>query len=305
MPKMTSTRLFLFIAVSCFVAASAVTAGCQDSAGTMQWKIKKFAVEERRPEHMGHGWGVGKIRDRAGIFVIDTPSSSPRRLAWGRFPALSSDGKMIAYCTWTWDDRGQLQIIGVDGSGRRNLARADGGACDPDWSPDGKNLAVTIGYSTKPTIAVIEKDGENLTRIADGEHPRWSPNGKQLAFCRSVGHNSIWTINADGTGARKLWEGDTSCPTWLPDGKGLAFSQCKIKGAPFPTCRQSAIFRIQPDGTGLEEIASDEPFQSWDLESYFSAEQRVALDLDTHRGTMNVPHTGILWENVSFVWEPK
>ena len=62
-------------------------------------------------------------------------------------------------------------------------------------------------------------------------------------------------------------------------------------------------FRVGVDGTGLKEIAPDEILQSWDLDSSFSAEERVAFDLAVHRGRMSTPHALGPWFNVSIVWE--
>src|SRR5687767_699607 len=68
--------------------------------------------------------------------------------------------------------------------------------------------------------------------------PRWSPDGRLLAFtrepiscnirrktCRATGPQSVWIMNADGSGLRRLTPRGRepfSSPVWSPDGRELA-----------------------------------------------------------------------------------
>lgn len=297
MEKMTTPRLLLLIALSCIVAASCRSARCQDLAGTTNWKVQKLAVGVHR-----YGGGNSKgARARGGtIFIIDTPGSTPRQLVHGGYSAFSPDGTKIAYCTMVWNfDRGQIEVIGADGSGRTELTHVRGGLCDPgqsppDWSPDGEKLAIAAYGGRKPMVEVMGKNGDNLTTLTEGVSPRWSPDGNQLSFCRTVvdlrnslshaprSHNSIWVINADGTGEKKLWDFPQStrfysCATWLPDGKGVAFSLCDARNQTQFGCSQpSPIVRVNLDGNGPEEIASDERFELFNP-LFFSPDGKVLL----------------------------
>jgi Tol biopolymer transport system component len=85
-------------------------------------------------------------------------------------------------------------------------------------------------------IFLMRPDGSDAHEIAaevPGEHklPRWSPDGKRLAFVVQDGDHpegSIWTANADGSGAALLSAGGAECPVglfhpaWSPDGTKLA-----------------------------------------------------------------------------------
>src|SRR5262245_56049160 len=85
-------------------------------------------------------------------------------------------------------------------------------------------------------IHLVRPDGSDPHEIvagAPGEHraPAWSPDGGRLAFVvKDVDYpeGSIWTANADGTGAALLSGGGTECPiglfhpAWSPDGTKLA-----------------------------------------------------------------------------------
>ncbi len=248
---------------------------------------------------------VDDERDVGTIYVIDPLGS--KSLTTGTRPALSPDGEKVAYCTGFLNAWGQqtmvsqqVRVVGADGSGGRELTHVKGGACDPDWSPDGEKLAITTYGSRQPTIAVLSRDGDNVTPITEGQQARWSPDGKQLAFCRAVGthktvsragtpHNSTWIVQADGTGAKKLWEGPSTCPTWLPDGKGVIFSSSppRKKGV-----QRSAILRINLDGTGLEEIMSDEQFEFFRPVLSPDSKELIAAGQPRHRvaqgGSFNI-----------------
>jgi TolB protein len=192
------------------------------------------------------------------ILIIDSQTPKPRRLATGAFPALSPDGEWIAYCIRQGIGFGQLEVMSADGSGRRQLTNLKGGACHPDWSPDGSKIVFTAYSGKSPSIFVMDKNGNNAVQITEGFAARWSPDGTKLVFLR--GHegtmlpHSIWLINADGTEPRMVVqeESRTEDANWLPNGKGIAFSS--LRG------ERQAIFRVNLDGTDLKKIGGDESF---------------------------------------------
>lgn len=74
----------------------------------------------------------------------------------------------------------------------------------------------------------------SVTRLTKSEPPVWdfraaeSPDRKLIAFCRCATGDSpsLWCMNADGSGQRRLTKGieNKGCdhPRWLPEAKGLA-----------------------------------------------------------------------------------
>jgi polyisoprenoid-binding protein YceI len=108
---------------------------------------------------------------------------------------------------------------------------------DPAASPDGTLVAFSRGLvhertnSPPPHLFLVGTDGgrpRQLTKGSEAElQPAWSPDGTRLAFVRGVGDElSIWTMNADGSGARRL-TGDPQTPdtepAWSPDGNSIAY----------------------------------------------------------------------------------
>lgn len=90
------------------------------------------------------------------------------------------------------------------------------------------------GKSTKD-LFLSRPDGSDAHAIVTdvpGEHTAatWSPDGNTIAFNMrdtETPDGSIWTANADGSDAKRLFDGGEECvavfhPSWSPDGKKLA-----------------------------------------------------------------------------------
>ena len=82
-------------------------------------------------------------------------------------------------------------------------------------------------------ILMVRPDGPEPHEFLNirAEHPDWSPDGKRIAIVAepAADISEIWTVNADGTDAKKLIACvEAPCvgfagPAWSPDGKQLAF----------------------------------------------------------------------------------
>jgi Tol biopolymer transport system component len=121
---------------------------------------------------------------------------------------------------------------------RRSRLTKTYGSYAPDWSPNGRRIAYTRDFSVGsgdqkhvdrtpmdckpvlskassygPEIVVARANGKNAKRLTHqgGSDPSWSPDGALIAFERS---GWIWTMRADGSGARRLVRGTQ--PTWQP-----------------------------------------------------------------------------------------
>src|SRR5262249_52160130 len=122
------------------------------------------------------------------------------------------------------------------------------------WSPDGEQLALSLGElggdSSYVGFHIIDpriKTDYHIARLATlrkfgcitPSYLTWSPDGTSLAYtCRdtAVGpsaNGTIYTIRPDGTGRRLIPTRPFAAfsPTWSPDGRRLAFSTGEM---PFP-----------------------------------------------------------------------
>ena len=181
--------------------------------------------------------------DATRLFVIRTDGTGLRRLpGTGYEPSWSSRGQ-IAYAVPQNQRRfcnsTELDDVYVMRSDRKHVKRItrNYGSYDPDWSPDGKRLAYARDYTVSskdaknargtmdckpvlrrasrygPEIVVSDANGKHARRLtrSGGSNPAWSPNGKLIAFERG---GWIWTMNADGSKARRLVPG--ADPSWQP-----------------------------------------------------------------------------------------
>jgi dipeptidyl aminopeptidase/acylaminoacyl peptidase len=109
---------------------------------------------------------------------------------------------------------------------------------DVALSPDGKNVAwVQSTAATTANQTYVRGTSENsaatmVNLATTGEridaNPAWAPDSKALAFFSNAGEKEqkqLWTVNADGSGAKKLTQlnGYAARPSWSHDGKQIAF----------------------------------------------------------------------------------
>ncbi len=146
-------------------------------------------------------------------------------------PALSPDGKMIAYVAEEqkqWD----LFAARVAGGDRVRLTNDEARESTPSFSPDGEYLAFTrTGTRAGSTeVWVVPVLGGRATRLlADAAHPTWSPDGTRIAFVsRQPAGDVVATCDADGSDVRAILGSQVTHPfirhtTWSPDGSQLAF----------------------------------------------------------------------------------
>jgi Tol biopolymer transport system component len=137
-----------------------------------------------------------------------------------------------------------IWTVEPDGSGATQITSGPARDAQPNWSPDGKQIAfmstredLNPGTCTSCwDMYAMDADGTDVRLVGNfGTWPAWSPDGTRIAFA-SQGH--LWTIAADGTDQQRV-DADPSDPqcyqvygpplSWSPDGKSLAsnaYSDC-------------------------------------------------------------------------------
>lgn len=121
---------------------------------------------------------------------IGAPALPPmKNLRLGNAPAISPDGKRIAY-----SHNGNLWIMDASGYNAETLI-SDGASWAPAFSPDGKTLAYVNGTGGKYDLWVTDLESRDTWQITDFAaytvgHPRWNKDGRYILLTRSQGDES-------------------------------------------------------------------------------------------------------------------
>ncbi len=179
------------------------------------------------------------------IFVRDLPDGAPRRVGDLHdrcgCPQFSPDGGSIYF---TCDDRGSecYDVYRWDRSSGAlvNLLPDTPDLAplpDPDLSPDGTRLALTVAHGAGYAVAVMPAEplasGEGLRLLTEHPYtessPRWSPDGVHLAVTTGTRgqDTAVVVIDAESGSARFVGGSDrffAGQASWAPEGRRLAFS---------------------------------------------------------------------------------
>jgi Tol biopolymer transport system component len=151
-------------------------------------------------------------------------------------PALSPDGKMLAYVKGV-NGMHDLYVSRLAGGEHLRLTKDGTLKDDPQFSPDGEKIVFDRRdtNSNHSELCVIPAlGGEVVPLLPWAENPAWSPDGSRLAFIvRKPGEaETLVTSAADGSDVRVILKGDDVYPffgraTWSPDGKLIAASRSR------------------------------------------------------------------------------
>jgi TolB protein len=75
----------------------------------------------------------------------------------------------------------------------------------PVWAPDGSRLAFASTSGATSSIFVVNGDGTGLRRLASGRDPAWSPDGTRIAFAATESDNEdIFVLSLDTSKRRRV-----------------------------------------------------------------------------------------------------
>ena len=196
---------------------------------------------------------------RSELMIADANGSNPRKLVPGTEidynASFSYDGQWVVV---TSDRSGSADIYRVRVDGRDLERLTDSPAFDDQaaLSPDNRSLAFVSSRGDGSTDIYImdleRREVRNLTTASGGDfRPSWSPDGQTIAFSSDRGTGfphqdvpdpagkwehvqaaSLYVINTDGTGLRKLTAGPemmAGSPRWSPDGSKIVFYEMLVR----------------------------------------------------------------------------
>jgi len=136
----------------------------------------------------------------------------------------------VAYVSFEAEGRPGIYIHELATMQRQLVSSFDGINGAPDWSPDGKRLALTLSRDGNPEIYMLEIATGQLTRLTNhyaiDTEPRWLPDGQSLVFTSNRGGGpQIYRLNIRDQSVRRIsFEGSyNSNPAVTPDGRYLTY----------------------------------------------------------------------------------
>jgi len=198
------------------------------------------------------------------IWRMAIPGGRPERITTGDrleyAPAISADGRWLAFTTWSDSLGGAVWKVAMRSGGRsspiRLTSRSDQYA-NPAWSPDGRRIAFVSGSDVVNRGGDLSDDSflrlrwvaagggavndimTTPNRGANRRMPRlsWSANGERILYQATRSDTTFLTsVRLDGTDERQLARNDVADEMVVsPDMKHVAFKELhNIYVAPLP-----------------------------------------------------------------------
>jgi len=155
------------------------------------------------------------------VTVAGSAAGAMRPLGRGNHPAVSPDGRRVAY-----DRDGEVRVVNLDGTADRAVLTGGRGNLYPSWADDRRLVALRrVGLSS--FLVEVDLDTgrmtERVTLPESASFPRLAPDGD--TFAATVGE----PVNTLGRGSLKAgtfapWPAleRYAFPVWSPDGRQIA-----------------------------------------------------------------------------------
>jgi len=179
------------------------------------------------------------VSDRTGskeIWSMDYDGSNQSQItrykSTSSMPAVSPDGKMVAFTTYAQGNP-KIMIFSTETSRRIPFYNPVSSVVEtPEFTPDGARILFSATIDGWTQICEANIDGSNMRRISHVRSIEVSAkvnpkNPSQMVYISGKsGHQQLWRSTIDGGDQEMLTsgEGDVANPSWSPNGQYLAFA---------------------------------------------------------------------------------
>lgn len=226
--------------------------------GSGQVRLTQHPAEDHQPTWSPTGEQILFVSARQDsvpdLFLMNADGTDIRKVfkdtVHRTSPAFAPDGKRIAYLR---DTERAIYTATITGEEEKQLVQVGESNGEPDWSPDGTEIAFvsTLGTPRGGSQIRILNTQNNRERILLPDElplmrsPAWSPSGDKIAFSwlnldiwdvnvllQWGGGNAPWknetlyVVNRDGSGLRRLLnraKAGAVDPVWSPRGNEIAY----------------------------------------------------------------------------------
>jgi len=159
------------------------------------------------------------------ITSFDSVAAVPARHA--TLPAVSPDGKSIAFVADSDSGPSQIWIVNVDGSGMRPVANAAEDDIVPSWTSDGKRILYRSSTGETTALRAIGREGGTSTTLVTlvAKGITLSHDGRRIAY--AVGpwtHGQVVVASLDAANATAITNDSAGYfnLAWSPDDRRIA-----------------------------------------------------------------------------------
>lgn len=128
-------------------------------------------------------------KNDAEIYSINLATKQTTKLISGgvnTYPALSPDGKRIAFRRMVETTNSEIFIANSDGSAATNITNSPAFDGWPAWSPKGTKIAFATNRGGNHEIYIMNPDGSAVRKVANTEGrataPKWARDGTAIYF---------------------------------------------------------------------------------------------------------------------------
>ena len=157
-------------------------------------------------------------------------------IGWTDYPAISPDGKIVAYSSdRSGDGNLDIWIQQIPNGPPVRLTRNAADEVDPSFSADGSRIAFQSSRGEGGIYVIPTLGGDERLLVERGFSPRFSPDGLWIAYGTSESPGSqIYVAPVAGGPGKRLAPGFylARTPVWSPDGHHVLFWGQRERGLP-------------------------------------------------------------------------